>query len=320
MERIERKIRSTLDSIPGYRGYRSLEDRRDDDRRLRETIASEISSSAATLTRAGADMVEKRQLKQVSAIERLVADTRHLGDRVRTATYGYGGLFSTRDVGANVLDQIHLFDQAFLTESGALQDIANRIQGASDGPTADDMTDYQAELVRLNTLFDARSRVVDTAQPERSAEILNLLEPPAPVVLSPVVGLARGDTFSILGQNYLVDAIVIIGEGDRRIVLARVGENDEGQSEWLLGGNTATVPTAHLVQSATSMAPTIAPPHRGEAMIVTASDTQRDVPIQYGLTTETGGHVTFWYTIGSETRVLQGTTVVEGDIEVFGQA
>lgn len=320
MERIERKIRSTLDSIPGYRGYRSLEDRRDDDRRLRETIASEIASSAATLTRAGADMVEKRQLKQVSSIERLVADTRHLSDRVRTATYGYGGLFSTRDVGSGVLDQIHLFDQAFLTESGALQDIANRIQGAAAEPSADDMGAYRAELVRLNTLFDARSRVVDTVQPERDMEILNLLEPPAPVMLSPVVGLARGDTFSILGENYLVDAIVIIGEGDQRIVLARVGENAEGKTEWILGRNTALVPTAHLVQTDTSVPATSAPPRRGEAMIVTASDTQRHVPIQYGVTTGTGSDVSFWYTIGSETRLLQGTTVVDGDIEVFGQA
>lgn len=320
MERIERKIRSTLDSIPGYRGYRSLEDRRDDDRRLRETIASEISSSAATLTRAGAEMVAKRQLQQVSSVERLVADTRHLSDRVRTATYGYGGLFSTRDVGANVLDQIHLFDQAFLTESGVLQDIASRIQGAAEGPSPDDMEAYRNELVRLNALFDARSRVVDTAQPERNVEILNLLEPPPPVALSAVVGLARGDTFSILGENYLVDAIVIIGEGDQRIVLARVGENAEGQSEWLLGGNTATVPTAHLVQTGTSAAPVVPPLRRGEATIMTASDTQRNVPIQYGLTTGTGNEVTFWYTIGSETRVLQGTSVVDSDIEVFGQA
>ena len=319
MDRIEQKIRSTLDSIPGYRGYRSLEDRRDDDRRLRETIASEISASAATLTHAGAQMVERRQLKQVSAIERLVAETRHLADRVRTATYGYGGLFSTRDVGANVLDQIHLFDEAFLTESGALQGAADQIQSAPDGPTAENMNAYHAELVRLNTLFDARSRVVDTAQPERSVEILNLLEPPAPVVLSPVVGLARGDTFSIMGENYLVDAIVIIGEGDQRVVLARVGENAEGKTEWLLGGNTATVPTAHLVQAETTDVPAVAPQRRGEAMIVTASDTQRNVPIDYGMATGTGGQVTFWYTIGRETRVLQGTTVVDSDIEVFGQ-
>ncbi len=318
MDKIDRKIRDTLNAIPGYRGYRSLEDRRDDDKRVRETIATEIAASGAFLTSAGAKAVEARKLNQVSAIERLVGDTRHLADRVRSATYGYGGLFSNRDVSAAVLDQMKQFDDAFLTEAASLQETAQTIGGATPGEA--NLEAYTAELDRLQRLFTERSKIVDTAQPSRDAEVLNLLEPPAPLVLSPVAGLARGDAFSILGENYLVDALVIIGEGDQRLVLARIGETDEGQSEWLLGGNTASVPTARLVQTGTTAPATISSARRGEATIVTASDTQRNVPIQYEVTIGAGSNVTFWYTIGTETRVLSGPSVVDDDIVIYGQA
>ena len=318
MDKIDRKIRDTLNAIPGYGGYRSLEDRRDDDKRVRETIATEIAASGAFLTSAGSKAVEARKLNQVSAIERLVGDTRHLADRVRSATYGYGGLFSSRDVSAAVLDQMKQFDDAFLTEAATLQDIAQTIGSATPGEA--NLEAYEAEIDRLQRLFTERSKIVDTAQPSRDAEVLNLLEPPAPLALSPVVGLARGDAFSILGENYLVDALVIIGEGDQRLVLARIGENSGGQTEWLLGGNTATVPTARLVQTGTTAPATISTPRRGEATIVTAADTQRNVPIQYEVATGGGSDVTFWYTIGTETRVLSGPSVVDGDIVVYGQA
>lgn len=316
--KIDRKIRDTLNSVPGYRGYRSLEDRRDDDRRVRETISTEISASAAYLTSAGSKAVEARKLNQVSAIERLVGNTRHLADRVRSATYGYGGLFGSRDVSAAVLDQMKQFDDAFLTEAASLQELGQTIANATPGEA--NLEAYEQELDRLQRLFTERSRIVDTAEPSRDAEVLNLLEPPAPLALSPVVGLARGDAFSILGENYLVDALVIIGEGDQRLVLARVGENDKGQTEWLLGGNTASVPTARLVQTSTTVPATTSTPRRGEATIVTASDTQRNVPIQYDVAPGSGNDVTFWYTIGTETRVLSGSSVVDDDIVIYGQA
>lgn len=315
MEGIERRIRDTLNAIPGYQGYRSLENRRDDDRRVRESIADDLLAVAGTLTRSGSRLVEQRKLQHVSAIERLVGDTRHLADRVRTATYGYGGLFSNRDVGAVVLDQIRQFDEAFLAEAAALDAIAGRLAGSSEGPLSTDIDAYRTEITRLNRLFDARSEVVDTAQPAQDAEVLALLEPTAPVVLSPVVGLARGDAIAILGDNYLVDAIVRIGSGDDAVTLARLGIDDNGNPLWLIGGDTATFTTTLGHQSSGNV-PVGSVSKRAEASIETADDSRSGVPVQYG----TGANGSFWYTIGNETRVFEGSPVVDADIQVYGQA
>ena len=318
MHRIERKIRDTLNAVPGYRGYRSLEDRRDDDRRVRETISTEISAAGDMVTSAGAKAVEARKLNQVSAIERLAGDTRHLSDRVRSATYGYGGLFSSRDVSAAVLDQMKQFDDAFLTEAASLQEIAQTIAAATPGEA--NIEAYGQELDRLQRLFTERSKIVDTAQPSRDSEVLNLLEPPVPATMSAVVGLARRDALSILGDNYIVDAVMRIGTGDAAIGLARLGQNEDGKYVWLLGGDVASVPTALLVQGDGAAPEPGSASSSGTAFIQTEQDSRDDVPVRYGLGSGSGAAITFWYTIGNDTRVLVGDKVAENDIQVFGQA
>src|SRR5688572_30291716 len=159
MVALERRISKKLFEIPGYRGYRSLEDRRDDDRRVRDAIAGALGDTTESLTRLSARLAEERKLQQISGIERLVGTTRHLADRVRTASYGYGGLFSQQPVGAIALDQLKQFDVAFQNEVATLDEIAGRLGSSPEGPLPVDISAYSVEIVRLNRLFDARTQV-----------------------------------------------------------------------------------------------------------------------------------------------------------------
>jgi hypothetical protein len=316
---LEKRIESLLNQISGYTGYRSKEDRRDDDRRLREAIANSLGTTVATLSGVSAKLAEQRKLTNISAIERAVGATRLLADRVRTATYGYGGIFTDRSVDDFALTQLRQFDNAFQQEAKSLDDLANRIAASPDGPLGADITAYQTELNRLGLLFDARAAVVDTARPSKDAEVLSLLEPPPAPKVSPLATIRIGDALSILGDNFLVDATVTFIEPDRKVTLSRVGNDKSGSPVWLLGGTTEDVGSARLTES-TSDNGSAGGGRSVEAVVATPTESKEGVSAQYGYTASVENTVSFWYSIGDQTRAFTGTSIEDGDIEVYGQA
>jgi len=316
---LEQRIGNFLQSIPGYNGYRSREDRRDDDRRLREAIAQQLSASVDALTGVSAKLAANRNLSRISNVEQLVGSTRLLADRVRTASYGYGGIFTDRDIDEYALDQLRQFDSAFQKEADALGTLANRIAGSADGPLETDLAAYGEELNRLGTLFDARSGVVDTARPNQDAEVLSLLETPEAPTVSPLAMLKVGDALSVQDDNYVVDATVSFVEQDGQVNLARVGTADDGKAIWLVGGTTSAAGSARLVEGD---GPGERPEstRQAKAVVHTGIESREGVPAEYAYTASTGNDVTFWYAIGSETRTFAGTTLEDADISVYGQA
>ena len=316
---MERTIGNLLNSLPGYTGYRSKEDRRDDDRRLREAIAKSLDGTTATLTGVSAKLAQARSLTHISTIERLVGSTRQLADRVRTASYGYGGIFSDRSVDEFALDQLRQFDNAFQQEAAKLDSLANRLAGSAGGPLETDIQAYEAELLRLGTLFDARGAVVDTARPNQDASVLALLEPPATPRVSPFSALRIGDALSVLGDDYIVDATVTFTERERTVTLARVGEGSDGNATWLVGGTTEDVGSATLTEAPADSIST-ASGRTAQAVVASKAETGESVPAQYAYTATNGSTVTFWYSIGGETRSYTGKSIEDSDISVYGQA
>lgn len=319
MMSLERKLNELLAKVPGYTGYRTKEDRRDDDRRLRETISASLDTTVRTLTGLNADLARQRKLTHISAVERLAGATRLLADRVRTASYGYGGVFSDRSIDEFALDQMRQFDAAFQEEARSLDELAHRLANTPEGPLDVDMEAYQTELDRLGLLFDARGEVVESARPNRDAAVLSLLEPKAEPEPSPLASLRVGDTLSILGDNFLVDATVTFTEPHRSLTLSRVGADPDGKSQWLLGSTAADMKSARLVETDGDRAE----PGTGrsaQARVTARTDSKEGVAARYGYTATADGNVSFWYALGSESRFFQGNVVEDDDVEVYGQA
>ncbi|MDQ3654761.1 MAG: hypothetical protein M3457_06750, partial [Chloroflexota bacterium] len=318
---LEQKLNDLLEKVPGYTGYRSKEDRRDDDRRLRETIAGSLDTTAGTLTGVSADLARQRKLTHISTIERMVGTTRLLADRVRSASYGYGGVFGDRSIDEFALDQLRQFDATFQQEARSLDALANRLAASPEGPLDVDINEYQAELNRLGLLFDARGEVVESARPNRDAAVLSLLEqkPKSEPKASPLASLRVGDTLSILGDNFLVDATVAFNEPDRQVTISRVGDGTDGRPLWLLGSTAEDMPSARLSETEGGTAdPSTGQP--AEARVTTGTDSKAGVAARYGYTASADGNVSFWYALGSESRFFTGAAVEDDDVEVYGQA
>ncbi|GIW04183.1 MAG: hypothetical protein KatS3mg059_0803 [Thermomicrobiales bacterium] len=66
-------------------------------------------------------LAEQRKIQDVGAVDELARAIRHLIDRITTATYGYGGLFSDRNVDEVALDQLRRFDESLLQGAQELE-------------------------------------------------------------------------------------------------------------------------------------------------------------------------------------------------------
>ena len=233
--RITGSIGNALNAIPGYRGYRAKEDRRDADRRVREKVASAFTAQADRVESVARELANQRRLRDVGPVDEFARTIRHLVDRVTTASYGYGGLFSDRVVDETALDQLRLFDESLLAGveelDGPIAQLEQAIASAGDlaGPTKAGTDATRKILARL----DLRGEVIETGRPAPQEKIAEIISP-APASEKqppPAFDLHDGDAVAILGDNYLVDARIDLESGDQALRLFRLNAAPE---KWLV--------------------------------------------------------------------------------------
>lgn len=229
---LERRMREVLDRVPGYRGYRLKEERRDADRRVREAVADAYAAELARVERIGRDLANARKLGEIATVERASQAIRHYIDRVRTASPGYGGLFGERDVDGVALDQLRLFDESLLLGVEELQPAIERLEAAVAAgqplaPEADLVSrTMESQVLRFNT----RQEVIDTGRAASRDDILASLKPVAETLPHDVYSAQPGDAISILGDNFLVDARIDVDGQPQSFRLFRINREPE---EWL---------------------------------------------------------------------------------------
>lgn len=311
---LENRITNLLNKVPGYTGYRDKENRRDDDKRLRDAIAGEIQVSVDRLTQYNAGLSAARELKALARTETLVGQLRLLADRIRTASYGYGGIFTERSVDGAVLDQLRQFDVTLQGEVAALATHVDALTGSTP-PNEDEARALGDEINRLNLLFSARTGVVDEARPSRDRQVLDLLDTAQPAAPAPLLSVSRGDTLSVLGDNYVANATITITTGEGPLNLIRVSEDG---TTWLLGSGITGLPSARLTESPGDM-PAGETMQRGTAVVDTPKGRQQDVAVQYRANAE-GDNVSLTLVIGETVTTYHGNEIRDIDVEVYGAA
>lgn len=311
---MEERISGWLAKVPGYTGYRSKEDRRDEDKRIREAISTDLNAIADRLTRVGAELAAKRDLSQISAVEHALADTRHLADRIRNASYGYGGIFTDRSVDDVALDQLRQFDLALQREAESLASAASGVTG-SGGLDA-----FREKLIALNALFDSRSEVVDKGRPSSDRKTLALLNRPSAAKPSPLLGVTVGDALSVLGDNFTADATISLKYKDATIKLIRIAGDKNIGERWLLGSSSIeTMPSADLVETD--------PVDEGSSASLPATmsisgpqGSGGDVPVSYAYSRDDDTSITLEINVGGEVRRFRGKILDDIDVEIYGPA
>jgi hypothetical protein len=107
-------LEDLVHKIPGYSGYKEKELRREADKLLRTEIAKQLDDQRKRLTELQNALIRQAQIEWLDDLERAVGKLQLLIDRLKTASYGYAGLFDAVKVKEAQLDALYEFDQQML--------------------------------------------------------------------------------------------------------------------------------------------------------------------------------------------------------------
>ena len=103
-----------ISKIPGYKGYKEKELRREADKLLRTEIANSFDDQRKRLNEVQIQLVSQVQIEFLDDVDRVVSKLQLLIDRIRTSSYGYAGLFDAIKVKEDQLDALYEFDNNML--------------------------------------------------------------------------------------------------------------------------------------------------------------------------------------------------------------
>ena len=108
-------FKKILAKIPGFKGYIERTNRRLSDKLLRENIANTFETLYQRISSLQRDLISQGELAFVDDLEASALKLRQFIDRVRTASYGYAGIFDAIKINQEELNQVYQYDYALLS-------------------------------------------------------------------------------------------------------------------------------------------------------------------------------------------------------------
>jgi len=113
-------LEAIANAIPGFKGYRDKELRRDADRLEREHLAAQLEGCKKGLNDAAAAASRSGSLDAINDIETARKRLDKVIARVRYADRGYSGFFDTVKVDEAALARVYEFDLALVDDANAV--------------------------------------------------------------------------------------------------------------------------------------------------------------------------------------------------------
>lgn len=164
-------IEKVIYGVPGIKGYKEKELRRETDKAVREQVAKQLEDQKARLTNLQTEMLGGGQLSLMDDMERVGTKLQLLIDSVRTASYGYAPLFDLVKVKEEQLDALVAFDQGMFAGVDRVKTIVDNMSGLAGRPDSEWMEAIRAlstTIDNLNTEFTHRSEVIMQVGPSES--------------------------------------------------------------------------------------------------------------------------------------------------------
>ena len=153
-------------SIPGYKGYKERELRREADKLLRTHLAGRLDEQRGRLVGLMGELTEAGRLSEITDLEKAVLRLQRLIDRLRTAAYGYAGLFDAVKVEQRQLDALYQFDLDLTVQVDQIAAMvaALELKVSQEEGIAAETKALLGTLQAVNDLFGRRAEAI-TGQP-----------------------------------------------------------------------------------------------------------------------------------------------------------
>jgi hypothetical protein len=155
-------LEKMLDIIPGWGGYQERQNRRKADQLLRQTLADQLAGQRRNLDATQKDLISHGKIDLVDDVGSAVTQLQTFIDRVRTASYGYSGMFDAVRINQDELEQMYNFDAALFEYVGRLDAATSRLREAiSIGEGLVETVRIIQDICReANSTFDQREHVI----------------------------------------------------------------------------------------------------------------------------------------------------------------
>ena len=156
------RIESFIGKIPGYKGYKEKEMRREADKLLREALARRLEEQWRRLPDIQKQLLSSLQIQYLDDVEGATMKLQTFIDRLETATYGYAGFFDAVRVKEDDLDKLYNFDLALdeqVDEITAAVDVLAAAAVSKEG-TGEAVARLNSATAAANTTFSRRRDVI----------------------------------------------------------------------------------------------------------------------------------------------------------------
>jgi len=154
-------IEKLVSKIPGYKGYKEKELRREADKLLREHIVNQLRTVKTQLNALQTDLIGAGKIDLLDEAGSAATQIQTFIDRLRTASYGYAGLFDAARIKEDDLDRVYEFDSALVSYADRIEGAIGRAREGLEGEEARSLILLIRDLAReANATFDERQDVL----------------------------------------------------------------------------------------------------------------------------------------------------------------
>ena len=148
--------------VPGYKGYKEKEMRREADKLLREHLARQFEEQRRRIPDLQKQLISSGQIGFLDDLESGAMKLQFLIDRLKTASYGYAGFFDALKVKEEQLDALYDFDNALMDEVPKVADGINKVSEAiiAKEGVAEAIANLVSTIQGVNDAFSKRQDVI----------------------------------------------------------------------------------------------------------------------------------------------------------------
>jgi predicted Zn-dependent protease len=155
------KLEELVKNVPGYKGYKEKEIRREADKLLRVKVARGFDEQRRRLNGIEVALTNAGRLGVLVTLDRALMRLQALVDRIKTASYGYAGLFDAVKVKEKELDALYNFDAALVESVDKVKALVDSIAAAQKDEQVTQAANALLEgLDEINTTFSRRQDVI----------------------------------------------------------------------------------------------------------------------------------------------------------------
>lgn len=155
-------LEKLMNAIPGFKGYREKELRRDADGLQREHLAKQLEGCKRALDEAANAATRGGALDAINDVETARKRLDKIVARIRYADRGYAGFLDTIKVDEAALERVYQFDLGLVVGVDAVAQAARELPGGTDVPAG--LRRLIAQIDALDQNFGQREQILSGIQ------------------------------------------------------------------------------------------------------------------------------------------------------------